>query len=162
MKRNINGSLLFSVFCSALFLCSCASSVKEKAAVEEETVAMTKAFVSLFTNKKAAVEEENVAVEEVNRAEALTIVANVTVYPEFRDEILPAIEAVVEGTRKEEGNISYDVFEDTANPLRFTFIETWKSQAAIDSHNASAHFVEFAKALENKANLEAFILKQKY
>jgi quinol monooxygenase YgiN len=118
---------------SLLFLCACTSAVKEK-----ETV------------------------EEVDSAQTLTIVANVTVYPEFKDDMLPAIEAVVEATRREEGNISYDVFEDTANPLRFTFIENWKSQSAIASHNASAHFIEFAKALENKADLEAFTLKQKY
>jgi quinol monooxygenase YgiN len=84
------------------------------------------------------------------------------VYPEFKDELLPAIEAVVQATRQEEGNVSYDVYEDTSNPLRFTFIEHWKSQSAIDSHNASDHFIEFAKALENKADLEAFILKQTY
>jgi quinol monooxygenase YgiN len=116
-----------------LLLCACTTGVKEK-----ETV------------------------EAVSNAEMLTIVANITVYPEFKDEILPAIEAVVEATRQEEGNISYDVFEDTGNPLRFTFIETWKSQDAIASHNASVHFLQFAAAIENKADLEAFTLKQKY
>jgi quinol monooxygenase YgiN len=105
-------------------------------------------------------EQEKTA--EVNSTEVLTIIANVIVYPEFKDELLPAIEAVVKATRQEEGNISYDVYEDINNSLRFTFIENWKSQSAIASHNASAHFIEFAKALENKADLEAFTLKQKF
>ncbi|MDR1938270.1 MAG: antibiotic biosynthesis monooxygenase [Tannerellaceae bacterium] len=132
MKKGIKSSMLYGVFYSLLLLCSCTSGVKEQEAKEEVS------------------------------ADKLTIVANVTVYPEFKDELLPVIEAVVEGTRKEAGNISYDVFQDTSNPLRFTFIEHWKSQSAIDAHNASAHFIEFAKAVENKATLEAFTLKQKY
>ncbi|MDR2810108.1 MAG: antibiotic biosynthesis monooxygenase [Tannerellaceae bacterium] len=138
MKKEIKNRLLYSAFCAVLLLCSCNQAVKESAAQKSE------------------------AQEEVNSAEKLTIVANVTIYPEYKDEILSAIQAVVEGTRREPGNISYDVFEDTANPLRFTFIEHWKSQSAIDAHNASDHFLRFAKAVENKASLEAFILKQKY
>ncbi|MDR1557515.1 MAG: antibiotic biosynthesis monooxygenase [Tannerellaceae bacterium] len=133
MKKGIKSSVLFSVFCSVLLFASCTSAVKEK-----ETAA------------------------EVNTAESLTIIANITVYPEFKDELLTAIEAVVKATRQEEGNISYDVFEDINTPLRFTFIENWKSQSAIASHNASAHFLEFVKAVENKADLEAFTLKQKF
>ncbi|MDR2118115.1 MAG: antibiotic biosynthesis monooxygenase [Tannerellaceae bacterium] len=138
MKKEIKNGLLYSVLCSVLLLCSCNPGVKESETKEHEVQ------------------------EEVNSADKLVIVANITVSPEFKEELLPAIQAVVEATRKEAGNISYDVFEDTNNPLRFTFIEHWKSQSAIDAHNASDHFIRFAKALENKAALEAFILKQKY
>jgi quinol monooxygenase YgiN len=134
----IKNYLLYSIFCSVLLLCACNTAVKESGAQQSE------------------------AQEEVNSAEKLSIVANITVYPEFKDELLPAIQAVVEGTRKEAGNISYDVYEDTATPLKFTFIEHWKSQSAIDAHNASEHFLQFSKAVENKASIEAFILKQKY
>ena len=94
--------------------------------------------------------------------EALTIVATVVVKPEYKDDVLKAIKTVVDATRKEPGNIFYDVFEDVGNPLKFVFIETWKSQAAIDSHNKSTHFNDFVKAVEGKASLEASILKQKF
>lgn len=94
--------------------------------------------------------------------ETLTIVATVTVKPEYKDDVLKAIKAVVDATRKESGNIFYDVFEDVKNPLKFTFIETWKSQAAIDAHNKSAHFNDFVKAVTGKATLEAYTLKQKF
>jgi quinol monooxygenase YgiN len=134
MKKGIKSSVLFGIFCSLVLLASCTSTGKDK-----ET-----------------------APPDAGGAEALTIVANVSVYPEFKDELLAAIEAVVKATRQEEGNISYDVFEDINNPLRFTFIETWKSSGAIAAHNASIHFAEFARALENKADLEAFTLKQKF
>ena len=94
--------------------------------------------------------------------ETLTIVATVTVKPEYKDEVLKAIKMVVDATRKESGNIFYDVFEDVNNPLKFVFIETWKSQAAIDSHNEAPHFNDFIKAVEGKATLEASTLKQKF
>ncbi|MDR1356047.1 MAG: antibiotic biosynthesis monooxygenase [Tannerellaceae bacterium] len=126
-----------SVFCLVLFLCSCNSAVKEKGKADEAPKVET-------------------------YAEALTIVANITVHAEFEAEILAAIESVVAGTRKEEGNISYDVFKDVTNPLRYTFIEHWKSQEAIASHNASAHFIEFVQAISNKADIEAFTMKKKY
>ena len=92
----------------------------------------------------------------------LTIVATVVVKPEYKDDVLKAIKTVVDATRKETGNIFYDVFEDVKNPLKFVFLEMWKSQAAIDEHNKAAHFKEFVKAVEGKATLEASTLKQKF
>jgi quinol monooxygenase YgiN len=94
--------------------------------------------------------------------ETLTIVANITIKAEYKDDVYKAIKTVVDATRKESGNIFYDVFEDTNNPLKLTFIETWKSQAAIDSHNNSAHFKEFLKAVDGKATLGATTLRQKF
>ncbi len=91
----------------------------------------------------------------------LVIVAHVTIKPEFKDDMMKAFEGVVEGTRKEAGNISYILYQDVNNPLKFTFVEIWKSQAAIEAHNSSAHFQEFAKAIDGKADLEVYTMKQK-
>ena len=112
-------------------------------------------FCSLFLFGSFA---ENEALQD----ETLTIVATVTVRAEFKDDILKSIKTVVDATRREPGNIFYDVYEDVANPLKFVFIETWKSQAAIDAHNKTTHFNDFIKAVEGKATLEANILKQKF
>jgi len=99
---------------------------------------------------------------QTQKDETLTIVATVTVKPEYKEDVLKAIKTVVDATRKETGNIFYDVFEDIKNPLKFVFIETWKSQAAIDSHNQSAHFLDFVKAVDGKATLEVSTLRQKF
>jgi len=104
----------------------------------------------------------SVSNSQVNKDETLTIVATITVKSEYKDEVLKAIKTVVDATRKETGNIFYDVFEDVNNPLKFFFIETWKSQAAIDSHNKSAHFNDFVKAVDGKAALEATVLRQRF
>jgi quinol monooxygenase YgiN len=133
MKKSIKNGVLFSLLCSLLYLSSCTCHSSDKKAADEK------------------VANEN----------SLTIVANVTVIPEYKEELLQAFQKVVDATRKEPGNISYQLFEDTSNPLRFTFIETWESQSAIDSHNNSAHFQEFAATVDGKASLEVFVLKQK-
>jgi quinol monooxygenase YgiN len=52
---------------------------------------------------------------------------------------------LVGASRSEAGNISYDFYEDVADPAKFTFIEVWKDQAAIEAHNASSHFQEFVE-----------------
>lgn len=91
----------------------------------------------------------------------LLIIANVVTKAEYKDALMKAFEKVVEGTRKEAGNISYDLYVDTTNPLKFTIVEIWKSQQAIDIHNETPHFKEFVKAVDGKAELEVSILKQK-
>jgi quinol monooxygenase YgiN len=100
--------------------------------------------------------------DQAVKDETLTIVATLTAKPEYKEDVLKAIKTVVDATRKEQGNIFYDVFEDVNNPLKFVFIETWKSQAAINSHNKSAHFNDFVKAVDGKATLEASTLRQKF
>jgi len=117
--------------------------------------ALLSLFCSLFIFSSFT---DNSAVQD----ESLTIVATVVVKSEYKDEVLKAIKVVVDATRKEPGCIFYDVFEDLRNPLKFVFIETWKSQAAIDSHNKAAHFNDFVKAVEGKATLEASTLRQKF
>ena len=107
-------------------------------------------FGSLTTENQAAQDE------------TLTIVATVTVKLEFKENVLKSIKTVVDATRKEPGCVFYDVFEDVSNPTKFVFIETWKSQAAIDSHVKSAHFNNFVKAVEGKATLDVSTLRQKF
>lgn len=80
----------------------------------------------------------------------LKIVAVITARESCADDVLSALRTVTEETRKEEGNISYDLHQNVDNPLQFTIIETWKSSEAIDSHNESPHFAEFKTAIDGK------------
>lgn len=80
----------------------------------------------------------------------LKIVATIIIKSEYKEEVLNAFHNVVNATRKEEGNISYDLHQNIVNPLEFTILEIWKSQETIDLHNASTHFDEFKKAIDGK------------
>ena len=61
----------------------------------------------------------------------------------FKEAAMPLIEA----SRAEEGNISYDLFEDINNPNVLTFIEKWENEAAIEIHNNSSHFLSIVPKL---------------
>ncbi|NDW17587.1 antibiotic biosynthesis monooxygenase [Dysgonomonas sp. 216] len=93
----------------------------------------------------------------------LKIVATVIVKKEFQDELEKAFKAVVDGTRKEAGNISYDLHQDANNPLKYVILEVWKSQDAIDSHNVSDHFETFKNAIDGKIeSLTIDVIKKVY
>lgn len=52
--------------------------------------------------------------------------------------------AVVGPSRKEEGSMRYELFEDDADPGHFIFVEHWASSEAQDKHhNHGAHIKEF-------------------
>ena len=53
---------------------------------------------------------------------------------------------LIEPTRKESGCISYELYQDTTNPGRFTFIEEWESQEHLDVHLKTPHLVAAGEA----------------
>lgn len=75
----------------------------------------------------------------------ITIVAECSVKSDKTDDFLKIARGLVEESRGEEGNVSYGLYADLANSAKFTFIETWKDRAAIDSHNATPHFQDFGE-----------------
>lgn len=93
----------------------------------------------------------------------LKIVATIVLNAEYQEEVLQALYKVVDATRKEEGNISYDLHQDLENKLSYTVLEVWKSNEAITIHNESTHFNEFKKAIEGKIEgLQIAIIKKIY
>lgn len=56
------------------------------------------------------------------------------------DRILELSKEMVEKTVKEEGCISYGLYQDVKNPLVLIFIEEWESENALNKHIASEHF----------------------
>lgn len=63
------------------------------------------------------------------------------------DRFMEIASPVIEGSNAEEGCISYQLFQDPFNKNRFSIIEEWKGQAAIDFHFSTPHFKAFAEAL---------------
>ncbi len=93
----------------------------------------------------------------------LKIVAVIVVKAAFQSEMEKVFHTVVDETRKEAGNVSYDLHQDTKNPLKYTILEVWKSQDAIDEHNESAHFKAFVAAVEGKVDsLAVDVIKKVY
>ena len=77
----------------------------------------------------------------------IKIVAKRTVRPDQIDRYLSLARELVEQSQAEEGNVSYTLNQNRADPRTFTFLEVWRDQAAIDSHNASEHFTRLVPML---------------
>jgi quinol monooxygenase YgiN len=69
---------------------------------------------------------------------------------------------LVRETRKEQGCVSYELFQDVQHHNIFTFIEVWDNQGGLDRHMKSAHFQriipEMAKLREKPAEINVYRL----
>ncbi len=75
------------------------------------------------------------------------------------EQFLEAIKPLVTESQKEAGCIAYDLFASTTRPDVYIMCETWADQAAVDVHNASAHFttiVPLAAAFCSAKKIEQF------
>ncbi|WP_050183919.1 putative quinol monooxygenase [Domibacillus robiginosus] len=59
------------------------------------------------------------------------------------EAFLAQIRSLVEGSRAEAGNISYDLMKDTEQEQVYTMVEVWKDAEAVALHNTSSHFTAF-------------------
>ncbi len=78
----------------------------------------------------------------------ITIVATCTARSEKIDDLMALVKDLVEASRSEEGNVSYDCHQNLEDPTRFAFIEVWRDQNAIDTHGATPHFQGFVEQAE--------------
>ena len=60
------------------------------------------------------------------------------------EKLILLVEALVEETLKEEGNIDYKCLRSIKDGT-FTFVEEWESVEALSNHLASPHFKLFSK-----------------
>lgn len=85
----------------------------------------------------------------------IRIVAEMIVKAEYRDELLPLLQALVTGSRAESGNIEYELTQDLDTPNHLFVIETWASEEAIAEHNQSPHFQAYIKGCAGKIEHKA-------
>lgn len=91
----------------------------------------------------------------------ICILAEAILKPGVKEELMPVFTELVNGSRAEAGNISYDMTQDPKNPQRIFFVEKWISDKAIEEHNASPHFQNFLKAIDGRTDkLEIIKLNQ--
>jgi quinol monooxygenase YgiN len=77
----------------------------------------------------------------------IIIHAGFQVHPEKEYDFLAEIRPLIDASRSEEGNISYDLLKDTDKAGSYTMVELWTDMNAVKFHNQTEHFTEFtAKA----------------
>ena len=77
-----------------------------------------------------------------------TIVARVEVSAGKEEAFKAAAQGVINGTRKEAGNISYNLYECVGTPTKFIFYEEYDDDA-FQFHANSEHFNTFANAIKD-------------
>ncbi|MBO5958529.1 MAG: antibiotic biosynthesis monooxygenase [Lentisphaeria bacterium] len=53
---------------------------------------------------------------------------------------------LIDGSRKDTGNISYDCNPVEGKPGTYIFRERWENQTVLDAHMQQKHFTDFAEA----------------
>lgn len=78
---------------------------------------------------------------------SLVAVSHVDVIPPKKDDGVGALKTLADPTRKDGGNVRYDVYQQKTRPNHFTVIEVWRNQKAADGHETAAHTKDFRKVL---------------
>jgi quinol monooxygenase YgiN len=73
------------------------------------------------------------------------VVATLTVKPETRAEFIAAATACIKETRKEPGNIAYDLHESVTDPAKMVFVEQWENMEALGPHRTAEHMKAFGR-----------------
>jgi quinol monooxygenase YgiN len=73
------------------------------------------------------------------------VIATLAVKPESRAELIAAAKPAIAATRKEPGNISYDMLESVTEPARIVFVEQWESAEALAPHGKTDHMRAFGR-----------------
>ena len=76
----------------------------------------------------------------------LNVVAIAETSADRAEELKSVCLGLVEPTRKEEGCISYNLYQDIDNPGKFTFIENWESKGHLDAHLKTPRFISAGEA----------------
>jgi len=75
------------------------------------------------------------------------VVATLTIKPETRAEFIAAATACIKETRKEAGNMAYDLHESVTDPSKMVFVEQWESAEALVPHRSAEHMKAFGRVV---------------
>ena len=69
----------------------------------------------------------------------MKVILRLSAKPDQVDELKRILMGLVAPTRQEAGCLSYEIFQNRADPCDFTFVEEWASDAALDAHWKAPH-----------------------
>jgi len=73
----------------------------------------------------------------------LYLIATLKIKPGSLEEVREKVMPCIEGTRKEEGCISYDLHQSLTDPDTLVFVERWQARENLKSHFTQPHFLEW-------------------
>lgn len=91
----------------------------------------------------AAGPKDNAAVP----AGALIAVSHVDVIPPKKDDGIAALKTLADPTRKDSGNLRFDVYQQKSRPNHFTVVEVWRDEKGAEAHEIAPHTRQFRQVL---------------
>lgn len=77
----------------------------------------------------------------------IKVIAPSVIKENHLSDALHLYQLLVKETVKEQGCISYELFQEVGNPSRLTLIEEWEDQTALQRHTQTPHFIDLIKKL---------------
>lgn len=74
------------------------------------------------------------------------VIATLTTKPGSIDALRGPAAACLAETRREEGCISYDLFQSIEDPEKLVFVEKWVSREALSAHARTPHLAAWREA----------------
>jgi autoinducer 2-degrading protein len=71
----------------------------------------------------------------------------VRVIPEYLGDFIAATEANHRASRREVGNLRFDVLQSAEDPARFVLVEAYADAAAAAAHKQTAHYLAWREAV---------------
>jgi (4S)-4-hydroxy-5-phosphonooxypentane-2,3-dione isomerase len=78
----------------------------------------------------------------------LMVMVRLEVKPERVDEFLELVTYNATQSRKEPGNLRFDIVRSVDNPTRFGLYEVYLDDAAVQAHRSTAHFARWRTEIE--------------
>jgi len=80
--------------------------------------------------------------------DTVSVVTHVDVPPNRKDDAEALLKHLAEESRKDEGNLRYDILQQTApRTNHFTMFAVWKDRKTLDAHDVKAHTRQFRETL---------------
>jgi len=83
----------------------------------------------------------------VTGAGTVWVVTHVDVVPPRKDDGVALLKQLAEDSRKDAGNLRFDVVQQATRPNHFTVVEVWTDRKAFDAHGMAAHTRRFRERL---------------
>ena len=80
--------------------------------------------------------------------DAVYVIAHVDIAPTSPIKTAEVLRSQAEASRKEPGNLRFDVVQHTMRGNHFTVVEGWRNQQALDAHVAAAHTRHYRDTLQ--------------
>jgi len=75
--------------------------------------------------------------------DSVWIVTHVDVPPPSKDACIGELKTLTEASRKDAGNLMFEVVQQTNRPNHFTVVEVWRDVKALDAHSTAEHTRRF-------------------